>query len=129
MQTLWVIQELALAKDVGVFCGLVSLQWDVFARFCVSLDKLQESFISTSPVDPRLMGMARCRHRGLFSVLEHGLLRGQRLSSYSTVDFMGIVQMGRWKECKNPVDRVYGLLGLAEGVDEMFREIIPIDYS
>lgn len=43
------------------------------------------------------------------------------------MNFMTLVDLGRRKECKYPIDRVYGLLGFAVG--DTFREAIPVDYS
>jgi hypothetical protein len=41
--------------------------------------------------------------------------------------FITAVDLGRSKECKNPLDHVYGLLRFAGDIDVEFRERIPID--
>lgn len=43
--------------------------------------------------------------------------------------FITAVDLGRRKECKNPLDHVYSLLRFADDIDVELRERISIDYS
>jgi hypothetical protein len=57
------------------------------------------------------------------------IFRRSRLSGRHIMGSITAVDLGRRKECKNPLDHVYGLLRFADDIDVELRERISIDYS
>jgi hypothetical protein len=47
----------------------------------------------------------------------------------STVSFFELVLQCRERHVKEPVDRLYGIYGMAENSDQRYRNGIPVDYS
>jgi hypothetical protein len=108
---LWVIQEVALAKGIVLVCGRKSLDFDVLARFCIG---------TTSAG----IVMANDADLGRTSLHDMYRIRTARSNSrhYSPLNLLHSV---RKAEVTEPVDRIYGLLGLMEGMLAIAPDYTP----
>lgn len=121
---LWVIQEVVLASNVVVVCGTKRVAWSL-------LKKLAGEIVRVGLVATARGDRIRSPHRGDgFSAIESlDILRahyGKNTAVLNPYLFLGVVSLGREKDVTEPVDRIYGLLGLA---DEGLKGCVKIDYS
>lgn len=110
-ERMWVIQEVAVAKEITVLCGSYSIQWKVFCDFVI-----QEHL---RPEEDDYFGHA------LLKFLSRGL---PELQSHPTLEY-GLLDLAhefRSRQATNPRDKLYALLGLIANEDD--RGIVP-DYS
>lgn len=98
---LWILQEIALARQAEVLCGESSLEWKHIIDHGLGEDRIQ------SGLKDSILGF----NRSIVTVPNIELF---------------VLDGGRHALCKDPRDKVYGLLGLLPG-----RRIGPIgaDYS
>lgn len=115
---IWIIQELMNARQIVVFCGSKSFNWEDFAGFFYSLKGI------------RILGQLAHKHRHGYEILQSGaakLVSGKHdWDSRPEIERYGIclstlIERYRYSECTNPLDKVYGLLGLS-------RDKLKIDY-
>lgn len=97
---LWIVQEIGKARHLRIHYNSLTIEWDRFIENVKSHDGLAGNIPS------RLAAQVRGPYGG--GLYLSNLLR----SNHSAL-------------CKDPRDKIYGLLGLAVDVDEGF----PIDYS
>jgi Heterokaryon incompatibility protein (HET) len=69
-QRLWIMQEVVLARELSVFCGLVGMKWDTIARFCFDLEAPMTVLFEAIPVDPKYKRIDNFL-RQLFEAYEH----------------------------------------------------------
>lgn len=128
-QRLWVVQEVALAKQLSVFCGLANMKWDPFARFCDLLLRFYTAFRLARAHDSPYDLIRKGRYVGMRGIVALEYLRRQRSLGRSKVDLLLATQIGRLRMCKNAVDHLYGFLGFAEDTHDIFYQGILVDYS
>ena len=116
---LWVVQEVMLARRITVLCGNRTADWETLAECaklmnCVGLIEVLagKEWMGNYPNGIR----AICN---LSTSIESQTI-GDPLF------FQLILYEGRFREGKEPIDRVYGFLGLAS---RRLRIQIPVDYS
>jgi hypothetical protein len=117
-QRLWVLQEVILAKDVIFICGNCSLELELLRSF--SAEIYYTSVLGH--LQSYLLNPNDCQ--GLATLISIGQMR-QKLSA-SSLDLLSLLDTGRYFRCKEPVDRVYGLLGIME---QTIKQGIVVDYS
>ena len=110
---LWVLQEAILANDVEVLCGNRSMHWAVFASFATKMYELVphalvQAFDAQSHGS---MDSAQAQTRGFVGIHDIELMRSREAEG-SKPPFWHYLTMGQKCKVTNPLDRVYGLLGL-----------------
>ncbi|KAI0442629.1 heterokaryon incompatibility protein-domain-containing protein [Xylaria telfairii] len=119
---LWVVQEIASARNITVFCGDQSIQWEdlnLIIKFMTNPEMLR-SLQSTEE-----MGIVACNQD---SLRHAGTILGTRMSAsqgYSS-SLAFLLSNYRSMKCKDPRDKVFGLLGLVRGGD---HALIRPDYT
>ena len=116
---LWVVQEVAVAKELLVLCGAHKVTFDALMYcFLTASSRGLLGISSRESIDQHAQGEA-LQHAGL-------LLSIRAAHQEGNLKLQTIMGAMRMKRCKNRVDRVYGLLGLAP---QRVQEAIRIDYS
>ncbi|KAK0512097.1 hypothetical protein JMJ35_005225 [Cladonia borealis] len=121
---LWVLQEAILAKDLEVLCGNRSMPWATFASFATKLHELMPlawsrashahpSYGAYDSAQPQLPGFVSIR---IIDNMRSGEAEGSKPA------FWEYLSMGQKCKVSNPLDRVYGLLGLLDS-EELIRSI------
>lgn len=121
---LWVIQEVVLASNVIVVCGRKRITWDLLRQLASEISRLGLCATARGNRVPNPH-----RSDGFGAIESIDILRKHyqdRTTPLNPYIFFTTVGLGREKDVTEPVDRIYGLLGLA--VDNI-RESIKIDYS
>lgn len=121
---LWVIQEVVLASNVIVVCGSKRITWSLLGKLASEITRvgLCATARGNRVTNPH-------RSDGFGAIESINILRKQfkdRMAPPNPFGFLSIIGLGREKDVTEPVDRIYGLLGLA---DDGVRESIKIDYS
>ena len=111
---LWVLQEVILAKDIDVLCGNRSMPWAAFASFAIKMRELLPDAL-TDGFNARLQDCsndsAKARDPGFVSIRDMDALRSNEAAGLET-PFSTYLSIGQKCKVTNPLDRVYGLLGL-----------------
>ena len=122
---LWVLQEAILAKDVEVLCGNRSMPWAAFASFATKMHKLTPlALIRAFDAHQSHVGSsdsAQARTWGFASIRDIDTMRASEVEG-SKPPFWTYLSMGQKCKVTNPLDRVYGLLGLLAS-EELVRSI------
>lgn len=119
---LWVVQEIASARNITVLCGDQSIQWEdlnLIIKFMTNPEMLR-SLQSTEE-----MGIVACNQD---SLRHAGTILGTRMSASrgNSYSLAFLLSNYRSMKCKDPRDKVFGLLGLVRGSD---HPLIRPDYS
>ena len=121
---LWVLQEAIMAKDIEVLCGNRSMPWAVFASFAIKMQELRPSALVRA-FDAQSHGCwnnsAQTQTRGFSRISIIDTLRRFEAEG-SKPPFWTYLAVGRQCKVTNPLDRVYGLLGLLAS-EELIRSI------
>ena len=116
-QRVWTMQEVILAKKITFMCGARTADFEVFSTFTLETER--------TSVKNGAMWSSLKENR---DTLDHlGQLHFMR-KAYASQDCnpIGLLSMGQEREAQEPVDRVYGLLGI---MVDRFKNQIPVDYS
>ncbi|KAK3343398.1 heterokaryon incompatibility protein-domain-containing protein, partial [Lasiosphaeria hispida] len=113
-ERVWVVQEVACAKEVIVMCGRKVISFDDFEKACDAWDRICRSLGARAEDVPRrllLDSLRRCNLRGM---IQH---RNFRITSYMDWDqprapFLEIIESCRHLKCSDPRDKIYGFLAL-----------------
>ncbi|PVH83087.1 hypothetical protein DL98DRAFT_120388 [Cadophora sp. DSE1049] len=110
-ERIWVVQEVAVAKRIDIFCGSSTIPWGWFRDF------ITQRHVQPEPEDTFGHAMFKFLSRGLSvlqtsPVLEYGLL--------------DLAHEFRSRHASNPRDKLYALLGLLSNSED--RGVIP-DYT
>lgn len=120
---LWIVQEVVLAKVITVLCGNKKVNWTLLFGLIFSLDKagllvlIEGTSVSRGYEDGFLFPYGLGASRDAYAM--------GRLGN-DMKPFMFFVRAGRMRQVTEPVDRIYGFLGLAS---QSARECIRVDYS
>ena len=121
---LWVIQEVVLASNIVIVCGSKRITWDLLGKLAGEITRIGLCATARGNRIPNPH-----RSDGFGAIESINILRKQfndRMTPPNPYGFLSIVSLGREKDVTEPVDRIYGLLGLA---NDIVRESIMIDYS
>lgn len=125
---LWIIQELAMAKELIVCCGSMTLKWFslrwLAAVIASNIDLCTELIMREMPNQPRFWVLERLGNIiGLHEFKQHfgnkGLLGKDRVMDQ-------LIKIALAAQATDTRDKVYGILGLLG--DEITSQIIP-DYN
>lgn len=104
---IWVVQELALARDAQVLCGDSVIDWDVFSQGLVNFIGVLDPHHVDFP--PRYLHHARA----LFELRAEFGERGSLARVESRRRLVTLLHQFRLSHATDPRDKVYALLGLA----------------
>ncbi|KAE9373754.1 HET-domain-containing protein [Stipitochalara longipes BDJ] len=96
-QRIWVIQEVAVAKQVNIVCGMKSLHWNVLETGLSALDIFEGQ-----------EWVERLRGHGI------GLGIVRMRNNYTRLAFLDILKMAKSHDASDPRDKVYAILGLTK---------------
>ncbi|TGJ78706.1 hypothetical protein E0Z10_g10058 [Xylaria hypoxylon] len=129
----WIIQEVTLATDIHLYCGGRSVHWDILKNHLIALDegvKLRaaseysdsDSDSDSDHGDGDTESIVLDIIKGAcYNVLQDGMRGVGDESKLSDL----ILKHGQ-NGCKDPMDKVYGLLSLASGVSS---EDVVVNYK
>jgi hypothetical protein len=135
---LWIIQEVALAQDALVYCGnsAISWEWVGLASAIIRNNFYRIHRLIQSPgfID------SRARRPGTLETVPIGVLnayfiyrisQSQLVQSPLPFSFHDLLALTRQFRCKDPRDRVFGILGLptAGGSSNDIVPFIKTDYT
>ena len=121
---LWVLQEAILAKDVEVLCGNRSMHWAAFASFATKLYELTPPALIRAFDAHQSHGLndsARLPTWGFTSIRNIDTMRSSEAEGSKPPSWT-YLSMGLNCKVTNPLDRVYGVLGLLAS-EELVRSI------
>lgn len=118
---IWIVQELYFAPKILLFCHGQSLDWDVVVKMVDDNEEFKDIWVNQlgSKV---FQEVHRCfKNITTFHTIRHELSVAQGLSLRSLMSI--VLTFGIW-EATEPVDRIYGLLNIAEDAKGF-----PVDYE
>ncbi|KAI0529813.1 heterokaryon incompatibility protein-domain-containing protein [Xylaria digitata] len=122
----WIIQEVTLATDIYLYCGGRSVHWDILKNHLIALDKEAKlrarSECSDSDSDDDDASVESVV-RGIVKSACYDVLRGGMRGVGNNSQLSDLILRHGQNGCKNPMDKVYGLLSLTSNVS------IPVDYE
>ena len=118
---LWVLQEAILAKDIEVLCGNSSMPWAAFASFATKMYALMPLAWIRAFNPHQSHGSAQFQTWGFLSIRDIDTMRTGEAEG-NRPPFWTLLSVGRKCKVTNPLDRVYGLLGLLAS-EELVRSI------
>ena len=111
---LWVLQEAILAKDIEVLCGNRSMPWATFASFATKMCELSPPAL-VQAFDAQSHGcsneFAQAQMSGYIYIRAINIMRSSEAEGRKP-PFWTYLSLGQKCKVTNPLDRVYGLLGL-----------------
>lgn len=120
---MWIVQEIVLAKDAILVCGRWCVSW---VRLCKATPVLMDS--STDELSEATLVTGEFRHfhaalRGIgllkcLKIIETSMEFGHNPTGTSSPEkclLSALLHIGRSYEATNPLDKVYGILGLLRG--------------
>jgi hypothetical protein len=113
---LWVVQEVALAKEVVVLCGSHSVPWGLFSVVIPNLIASRE--VLRVHFGPKI--------RPLIQKLWDSIDLVNIRQSYKTIPTMTLLHDAAGRKCVDSRDRIYGLMGIT---DPQLLAVIDPDYS
>ncbi|KAF2202605.1 HET-domain-containing protein [Delitschia confertaspora ATCC 74209] len=119
---LWILQELLLAREITVYCGGASLEW-------ANLLELQRIILQWGLAN--LLQGTDYTIEEVFRALNvisnfHWCTKKMGLSYDRAVPISGLIHVTRRKQVTNPLDSIYGILGL---VSDYVRSSTVVDYQ
>lgn len=112
-QRLWIVQEVALAKTITIYCGDKPFQWTDLLELEEHMRKLE--LWAFFPRDPAFLKLP------WFLITE---CEDRRSGRYKTL--LGTLVAAGTHQCHNPLDRIYALRCM---FPDPVRELIPVSYD
>ncbi len=123
-ERLWVVQEAVLARELVFLCGSKSIDWESLSTLTTAL--LRAGLLHLVMAAE---GIRRDRDNGFYTIPLLKVLRMKILES-GGMDFQALVSGNRAKRCTEPVDHLWGMLGLVHPyVRNEISDLARIDYS
>ena len=113
---LWVIQEVVLAREVIILCGDLVLPWSIVVNFVIHM------FDRFKDLKRKIMDSEH-ECRGLKAAGDFILAKDTRNLEWPQ---LLLITLSADREVAEPIDRIYGYLGL---MDPKLRAQMSIDYS
>jgi len=116
-ERLWVVQEVVLAQEVYVICGMNYTKFEILIGLlnAVQITGIDASF-GVFLNDSEIQTYRLC----------HMIILGRLADRNEGCSFTQFLGNGRYRACGQPLDRVYGFLGLLSGSS---REQYQVSYS
>ncbi|KAG6358534.1 hypothetical protein INS49_012051 [Diaporthe citri] len=122
---LWVFQEAVLSRSLSIQCGYRRISWDDFSKTVLQSERHQDRYGFSTWDDGkkgivRDISRARCEH-----LHKHGVddshpscqFSGASSSPLRTLNILKLLHRGRYLETSDARDRIFGFMGIAEGID------------
>jgi Heterokaryon incompatibility protein (HET) len=116
-ERLWVVQEVALAQEVYLICGMNYTNFEPLAGLLRAMRITGIDGIFASRLDESEFQTFN---------LSHARVLGTMAKKDEDASFTGFLGNGRYRACGQPLDRVYGFLGLLSG---SYRAQFQVSYS
>jgi hypothetical protein len=111
---LWIVQEIMLARDIEIFCGTKSLDWNTFIEFAhIGALRYAEGETFDSIFSPKLFPIA-------------WLVQMCHLHDTDVRDILNLFYGTCHLKCMDPRDRVFGLLSMVEAEAD---QLPTVDYT
>ncbi len=117
---LWIVQEVALASHVVVFCGSKSVEWHELSSLT---DHLARSGLT--PFARGSVNVHPSKTDGFDAMMLPDFIKVFR-GLGKTFSLCRLCTVARSRETTEPIDKVYAVLGL---IEEAVRKKIKVDYS
>jgi hypothetical protein len=119
---LWILQEVLLSYEIDVFCGSVRVPWTALAQLerVVLRWQLHALLMGTQLTDVEIFQAMNILSN--FAVCKSKMSK----SSDGSVPISTLLHVARRKIVSNPLDRVYGILGLAS---KSIQDNFTVDYA
>ncbi|KAK4443333.1 heterokaryon incompatibility protein-domain-containing protein [Podospora aff. communis PSN243] len=126
----WVIQEVALARSARVLLGEYEISWEVIGLAASILRTNFNTLLPTVSQKHTRKTLVGFRTGVLNAYFMYRLSRSQSHTERMQPDFHQLLTLTRSFDCKDPRDRIYGLIGLPFSTSDPEKSplIIP-DYS
>lgn len=141
---LWIVQEIMLADNLIILCGDQVCEWSILVSIIAELDYLGQilgpnglpmdrSSKNQTPILQLDRLRAQVGSSRAYNILTKGADSDRLQKREEGWEFCELIQTWLHQECADPRDKVYGLLGLAQGgvsadynktVDEIYCDII-----
>ncbi|RFU33663.1 hypothetical protein B7463_g2682, partial [Scytalidium lignicola] len=125
----WVIQEVAVAKEVKVICGRHRIQWSIlFSAYDAIVEnrRLHNDNLTLHRFDRGIGGMDVCRRMLKNDRTVHDRDGPSKEQRYGT-RFLKLLTEARSRDTTDPRDRIYSVIGIGLTGEEPFS--IDIDYN
>ncbi|KAI0905130.1 heterokaryon incompatibility protein-domain-containing protein [Ustulina deusta] len=122
---LWVFQEVVVSRTLSIQCGGRRISWDDFCKILLLSPRYHDRYgFSLELLDRveivRDMFQTRCSYQEL-----HGM---GHTSKHNTLNILDLLQRAKPLEASDPRDKIFGLLGIASGID-VNDQRFAIDYN
>lgn len=117
---LWIVQEVALASHIVVFCGSKSTGWHQLSHLADHIERAGLIMLVRGDVDADMS-----KSDGFDAMMVPNFIRDSR-SRGMHYPLSTLCHFARSRDTSEPVDKVYAVLGLT---DETVRKKIEVDYS
>ena len=130
-ERVWVIQEVACAKEVVVMCGNERLAFDHLENASDAWTRVSDSLHARSEYLSQYMLLHSLRQQNLQQMIQ---LRKFRVLSYLDWDrppapFLEVLESCRHLKCSDSRDKIYGFLALGGPHTKRFTAIASPDYK
>jgi hypothetical protein len=134
-QRVWVIQEIALAREATLYSGRHSANWNTFDEFLQMVSKTtntKRSFYGKPMMTEKWLEKIHNRLSGLLPGVMMSNIRHWRDqvdgNSSPEPELLEILNLCRGTMCSDPRDRVYGVLDIFPGTKSNYLLALP-DYT
>lgn len=121
----WVLQELVLSKDPWLQCGSKRVKWSRFDTLMWEVSPIGGDFPVTLALDMSNIRLEYQRQQ-INKVNRRGLVEVQTVTQNPATDLFRLLSARRARGVSEPVDILYGHLGI---VHPTIRSSIQIDYT
>jgi len=127
---LWILQEAVLAKELVVGCGSIWLDWETLGQLAdVIIDRRIDYLVRQDIARGTPREEDRNSTDGLYGTSQIRTMR-RMFNAATGIAPTQLLIIARQRECKEPIDRIWALLGLFHPqVREDILSIGCIDYS
>ncbi|KAL3421888.1 hypothetical protein PVAG01_06044 [Phlyctema vagabunda] len=117
----WIIQEIALARSIEIYCGHLSVEWALFSRFVSRLANISQQNL-----------YSLCQNWNGFDSRDNLPAKLSQIRDiqqgapyYENRSFIVLLDKTYGSVCSDPRDKIYGMLALSNGADQDLK----VDYS
>jgi hypothetical protein len=124
-QRLWVFQEAVVSKILSIQCGRRRISWDDFCKIILLSPRYHDGygFSLKRMVQIELlrdMFQARCAYQSLHTMghLLPSWWSQVQPQKHNILNILTLLQQTKILQASDPRDKVFGLMGIADGIDE-----------